>query len=66
MWNNLPVILAAHHDWFLLACAAGTVLLLDAQGKSVVGDTGGQWGLRRTESGGFHSGADFCEADLQP
>ncbi len=28
MWNNLPVSLAAHHDWFLVACAAGTVLLL--------------------------------------
>jgi len=30
MWNNLRVILApaTPHDWFLLACAAGTVLLL--------------------------------------
>ncbi len=30
MWNNLPVNLApaTPHDWFLLACAAGTVLLL--------------------------------------
>ncbi len=28
MWNNLPVSLAAHHDWYLVACAAGTVLLL--------------------------------------
>ena len=30
MWNNLPVPLTAaiSHDWFLLACAAGTVLLL--------------------------------------
>lgn len=30
MWNNLPVTLssASAHDWFLLACAAGTVLLL--------------------------------------
>ena len=30
MWNNLPVPLAAAtpHDWFLLACAAGSVLLL--------------------------------------
>ena len=28
MWNNLPVSLASHHDWFLVACAAGTVLLL--------------------------------------
>ena len=30
VWNNLPVTLAAAtpHDWFLLACAAGTVLLL--------------------------------------
>ena len=30
MWNNLAVIPAAAtaHDWFLLACAAGTVLLL--------------------------------------
>jgi hypothetical protein len=30
VWNNLPVPLAAAtpHDWFLLACAAGTVLLL--------------------------------------
>ena len=30
LWNNLPVTPAAAtpHDWFLLACAAGTVLLL--------------------------------------
>ena len=30
MWNNLPVNPAAStsHDWFLVACAAGTVLLL--------------------------------------
>ena len=30
MWNNLAVTFAAAsaHDWFLLACAAGTVLLL--------------------------------------
>ena len=30
MWNNLAVNLtvAANHDWFLMACAAGTVLLL--------------------------------------
>jgi len=28
IWNNLPVSLAAHHEWFLLACAAATVLLL--------------------------------------
>jgi H+/gluconate symporter-like permease len=30
VWNNLPVNLApaTPHDWFLLACAAGTVLLL--------------------------------------
>jgi GntP family gluconate:H+ symporter len=30
MWNNLPVTLAptSAHDWFLVACAAGTVLLL--------------------------------------
>jgi len=30
MWNNLPVNLApaTAHDWFLVACAAGTVLLL--------------------------------------
>ena len=30
VWNNLAVIPAAStaHDWFLLACAAGTVLLL--------------------------------------
>jgi GntP family gluconate:H+ symporter len=30
MWNNLPVNLApaTPHDWFLLACAAGTVFLL--------------------------------------
>jgi GntP family gluconate:H+ symporter len=30
MWNNLPVPLTAAnpHDWFLLACAAGTVLFL--------------------------------------
>jgi GntP family gluconate:H+ symporter len=28
VWNNLPVSLASHHDWFLVACAAGTVLLL--------------------------------------
>src|SRR5271157_3430860 len=28
VWNNLPVSLASNHDWFLLACAAGTVLLL--------------------------------------
>jgi H+/gluconate symporter-like permease len=30
VWNNRPVTLAAAtpHDWFLLACAAGTVLLL--------------------------------------
>jgi GntP family gluconate:H+ symporter len=30
LWNNLAVIPAAAtaHDWFLLACAAGTVLLL--------------------------------------
>ncbi len=28
MWNNLPVSLASHHDLFLVACAAGTVLLL--------------------------------------
>jgi len=28
VWNNLPVSLASHHDLFLVACAAGTVLLL--------------------------------------
>jgi H+/gluconate symporter-like permease len=28
MWNNLPVSLALPHDGFLVACAAGTVLLL--------------------------------------
>jgi GntP family gluconate:H+ symporter len=28
VWNNLPVSFASHHDWFLVACAAGTVLLL--------------------------------------
>ena len=28
LWNNLPVTFASHHDWFLLACAAGTVVLL--------------------------------------
>jgi GntP family gluconate:H+ symporter len=28
VWNNLPVSLASDHDWFLVACAAGTVLLL--------------------------------------
>jgi GntP family gluconate:H+ symporter len=30
LWNNLAVIpaVATAHDWFLLACAAGTVLLL--------------------------------------
>ena len=30
MWNNLPVILPAPnaHDWYLVACVAGTVLLL--------------------------------------
>ncbi len=30
MWHNLPVTLApaSTHDWFLVACAAGTVLLL--------------------------------------
>jgi len=28
MWNNLPVSLAANHDQYLVACAAGTVLLL--------------------------------------
>ena len=30
MWNNLPVNAAGvnGHDWYLLACVAGTVLLL--------------------------------------
>ena len=28
MWNNLPVSFAVNHDWFLAACAAGTVVLL--------------------------------------
>ena len=30
LWNNLPVTLASSstHDWYLLACVAGTVLLL--------------------------------------
>lgn len=28
MWNNLAVSLAVSHDGFLVACAAGTVLLL--------------------------------------
>jgi GntP family gluconate:H+ symporter len=30
VWNNLPVTptAASHHDWFLVACAAGTVVVL--------------------------------------